>query len=102
MQYDLVVRFDALSSIASRLDREQANLSAFPTDCSVTPQDATAGFPEAFNAALKELTIAQNNLSERIKTASDGVRKTSSDFATTEEEVAASARRLMRAQGMKP
>ncbi|WP_128683241.1 hypothetical protein [Actinomyces qiguomingii] len=102
MLYDLIVRFDVLSAIASRLDGEQASLSTSPTDWSVPPQDATAGFPEAFNATLKELAITQNTLSQQIKTAADGVRKTSSAFATTEEEIAASARRLMRTRGMKP
>ncbi|MDO4900766.1 hypothetical protein [Actinomyces sp.] len=102
MQYDLIVRFDTLSTIASRLDGEQANLSAFPTDWSVTAQQATSGFPEAFNTSLTELATTQRSLIQQINTVSEGVMRTSSNFAAAEEEVAASARHIMQPRGVKP
>lgn len=95
MQYDLIIRFDMLAHIVSRLDWEKDNLSASPGDCLVSPQGATAGFPEVFNGSLMALDADKDALTDSVDALSVGVRTVSSLFSATEEKVVSSARSMI-------
>ncbi|WP_127842626.1 hypothetical protein [Actinomyces wuliandei] len=102
MSYDLEIRFDVLAHTASRLDQEHDTLSDSPTSCLVSAQEATSGFPAAFNGSLFNLADEHRSVLEDLDTVAAGIRTASDYFELTEEDIAASARHLLRESWLRP
>lgn len=61
MAHDLVVRFDELDHVSSRLGQTAGELLFSPTDHPAPAHSATNGFPEVFNASLADLAADKNS-----------------------------------------
>lgn len=96
MAHDLVVHFDVLDHVASRLGQTAGDLSFSPDDHHAPTHAATSGFPEAFNASIAGLSSDKTSLVEDIESVASGVEATSSMFSDTDSTVADGATKFIR------
>ena len=96
MAHDVVVRFDELDHVSSRLGQTAMGLSFSPTDHPAPAHSATNGFPEVFNASLADLAADKNSFVDDIESVASGVQATSSMFSDTDSTVADGAAAFMR------
>ena len=96
MAHDVVVRFDELDHVSSRLGQTAMGLSFSPTDHPAPAHSATNGFPEVFNASLADLAADKSSFVGDIESVASGVQATSSMFSDPDSTVADGAAAFMR------